>query len=49
MFWTLKSEFLNLHSFNTDEEVRQAVFYNNQRFQSRLNHLSPVDYRAETA
>lgn len=53
-FGHLKSECLYLRSLHTDEEVRQAVneyihFYNHQRFQIRLNHLSPVDYRAKTA
>jgi putative transposase len=53
-FSHLKSECLYLHNFETDEEVQNAIhsyirFYNNKRFQSRLNNLSPVQYRAQAA
>jgi transposase InsO family protein len=53
-FSHLKSECLYLQSFTTDEEVRHTLdryihFYNHERFQSRLNNLSPVAYRAKAA
>lgn len=53
-FSHLKAECLYLQSFTTDEEVRHALdryihFYNHERFQSRLNNLSPVAYRAKAA
>lgn len=53
-FGHFKSECLYLHHFTMDEEVIQAVhhymhFYNHERFQNRLNYLSPVDYRAQAA
>jgi putative transposase len=53
-FSHLKSECMYLYNFKTDEEVHHAVdryirFYNHKRFQSRLNNLSPVQYRAQVA
>lgn len=54
-FWgTLKCEKYYLHKFNTFEELNCAVneyiqFYNHNRFQKRLNGLSPIEYRAKTA
>ncbi|QDX93258.1 hypothetical protein EEL30_13670 [Brevibacillus laterosporus] len=53
-FRHLKAECLYLHSFQTDEEVEEALhgyinFYNQQRFQSRLKNLSPVEYRTQAA
>jgi len=53
-FSHLKSECLYLHNFKTDEEVQNAIhnyirFYNHKRFQTRLNNLSPVQYRAQAA
>ncbi|MCR8985036.1 IS3 family transposase [Brevibacillus laterosporus] len=43
-----------LHSFQTDKEVEEALhgyinFYNQQRFQSRLKNLSPIEYRTQVA
>ncbi|MES5954449.1 IS3 family transposase [Bacillus fungorum] len=43
-----------LHKYDTFEELNQAVdeyiqFYNYDRFQKRLNGLSPMEYRAEAA
>ncbi|MEF7557393.1 IS3 family transposase, partial [Bacillus thuringiensis] len=40
--------------YDTFEELNQAVdeyiqFYNYDRFQKRLNGLSPMEYRAEAA
>ncbi|MFS0638461.1 IS3 family transposase, partial [Mesobacillus foraminis] len=45
-----KSECFYLYSFRTSEEVKDAVskyirFYNHQRFQRKLNNLSPYEYR----
>ena len=53
-FSHFKSECLYLLHDNTDDEVRQAVeqyiyFYNFQRFQKRLNHLAPIEYRYQMA
>ncbi|PFE05274.1 hypothetical protein COE15_05610 [Bacillus cereus] len=49
-FGHLKSECLYLHNFQTKEEIMKAVqeyiyFYNTERFQEKLNHLSPIEYR----
>ena len=48
------SECLYLLHDNAEDEVRQAVeqyiyFYNFQRFQKRLNHLAPIEYRYQMA
>ncbi len=53
-FSHFKSECLYLLHDNTEEAVRQAVehyiyFYNFQRFQKRLNHLAPIEYRHQMA
>ncbi|MGH0515855.1 IS3 family transposase [Bacillus cereus] len=45
-FSHLKSECFHLYSFRTADEVMFAVrkyipFYNHQRFQKKLNNLSP--------
>ena len=53
-FSHFKSECLYLLHDNTEEAVRQAVeqyiyFYNFQRFQKRLNHLAPIEYRHKMA
>ena len=54
-FWgTLKSEMYYLNSFETYEALVQAIktyidFYNHQRYQKRLNGLSPMEYRAQAA
>lgn len=49
-FGHLKSEVMYLCSFKTENEVIEAVnqyihFYNNERYQKKLNNLSPVEYR----
>jgi putative transposase len=54
-FWgTLKSEKYYLHKYETFEELSQAIneyihFYNHERYQKRLNGLSPMEYRAKAA
>ncbi|ROR28079.1 integrase-like protein [Mobilisporobacter senegalensis] len=50
-FWgMLKSEMYYLKSFNTYNELEQAVidyidYYNNGRYQKRLNCMTPLEYR----
>lgn len=49
-FSHFKSECFYLLHDNSEEVVRQAVeqyiyFYNYKRFQKRLNHLAPIEYR----
>ena len=50
-FWgMLKSEMYYLHKFNTYEELKAAVieyidYYNNHRYQKRLNCMTPLEYR----
>lgn len=52
-FWgTLKCEKYYLHKFETFEELSSAIeayihFYNYERYQERLNGLSPMEYRAK--
>jgi putative transposase len=54
-FWgTLKCEKYYLHKYETFEELSFAVdeyiqFYNHDRYQKRLNSLSPMEYRAKAA
>ena len=54
-FWgTLKSEKYYLHKYATFEELSKAIdeyinFYNHDRYQKRLNGLSPMEYRANAA
>lgn len=54
-FWgTLKCEKYYLHTYKTFEELSFAIdeymrFYNNDRYQKRLNGLSPMEYRAKAA
>ncbi|WP_420827821.1 IS3 family transposase [Gracilibacillus alcaliphilus] len=53
-FSHFKSECFNLYSFRTGEEVCNAVnkyirFYNHQRFQKKLNNLSPYHFRTQVA
>lgn len=53
-FSHFKSEMLYLHHFKTEEEVVQAIeeyiyFYNYKRFQKRLNHRAPIEYRISMA
>ena len=50
-FWgMLKSEMYYLRKFHTFEELKEAVteyiyYYNNHRYQARLNCMSPIEYR----
>lgn len=50
-FWgMLKSEMYNLKKFNTYTELEQAIidyidYYNNNRYQKRLNCMTPLEYR----
>ncbi|MBY6267224.1 IS3 family transposase, partial [Parageobacillus thermoglucosidasius] len=51
-FSHFKAECFHLYSFRTAEEVKDAVhkyirFYNHQRFQKKLNNLSPYEYRTQ--
>ena len=54
-FWgTLKCEKYYLHKYETFEELKKAIdeyihFYNHERYQERLNGLSPVEFRAKAA
>ncbi|WP_108672584.1 IS3 family transposase, partial [Peribacillus acanthi] len=54
-FWgTLKCEKYYLHKYNTFEDLLIAVdeyihFYNHDRYQKRLNGLSPLEFRAKAA
>lgn len=54
-FWgTLKSEKYYLEKYSTFEELSAAIdeyihFYNYDRYQKRLNGLSPMEYRAKAA
>ncbi|MGG3664955.1 IS3 family transposase [Bacillus gobiensis] len=54
-FWgTLKCEKYYLHRYETFEALQQAIndyiqFYNNERYQERLNSLSPLEYRTQVA
>ncbi|RFM20297.1 hypothetical protein C1145_10470 [Clostridium botulinum] len=46
----LKSEMYYLKTFNTYEELREAVeeyidYYNSSRYQKRLNCMTPLEYR----
>ncbi|WP_412679564.1 IS3 family transposase [Brevibacillus choshinensis] len=41
-----------LHTFSSEDQVKKAVadyieFYNTDRFQSKLNNLSPVEFRTK--
>lgn len=50
-FWgMMKSEMYYLKKFNTYEELKDSVvkyidYYNNQRYQKRLNCMTPIEYR----
>lgn len=52
-FWgTLKCEKYYLKKYDTYEELEEAVtnyiyFYNHERYQKRLNGLSPLEFRAQ--
>jgi putative transposase len=54
-FWgSLKCEKYYLHNFETFEELSLAMdeymlFYNSERYQKRLNGLSPLEFRAKAA
>lgn len=53
-FGTLKCEKYYLHKYQTFEELNIAIneyiyFYNHERYQKRLNGLSPKEYRAKAA
>lgn len=54
-FWgTLKCEKYYLEKYETFEDLKEAIdeyihFYNHDRYQKRLNGLSPLEFRAKTA
>jgi len=54
-FWgTLKCEKYYLHKYETFDELERAInkyiqFYNHERYQERLNGLSPAEFRAKAA
>ncbi|WP_342556510.1 IS3 family transposase [Paenibacillus sp. FSL H8-0548] len=54
-FWgTLKCEKYYLHTYHTYEELKKDIddyihFYNNERFQAKLNGLSPMEFRTKAA
>ncbi|MEC2776684.1 IS3 family transposase, partial [Bacillus cereus] len=50
----LKFEKYYLHKYETFEALQQAIdnyiqFYNNERYQEKLNGLSPLEYRVQAA
>ncbi|HDR7795101.1 TPA: IS3 family transposase [Bacillus luti] len=53
-FSHFKSESFHLYSFSKADEVKIVVrkymhFYNYQKFQKKLNNLSPYKYRTQVA
>jgi transposase InsO family protein len=53
-FSHLKTECFNLYTFKTSKKVRRAIkdyilFYNNERFQNKLNNLTPSEYRSQVS
>ncbi len=52
-FWgALKCESYYLHKFEEFDELRYAIqqyirFYNEERYQERLNGLSPLEFRTQ--
>ena len=54
-FWgTLKVEKYYLYKFDWFEALKHAIdtyikFYNNERYQEKLNGLSPLEYRVQAA
>ncbi|WP_099950098.1 IS3 family transposase [Ezakiella peruensis] len=49
-FGTLKAEMFYGKEFNSLEELKERImnyieFYNNERFQKRLNCMAPLEYR----
>jgi putative transposase len=46
LWWTLKYQYLYLHSFDTGSQLREClkewfVFYNRERFHQSLSRLTP--------
>ncbi|WP_420535053.1 IS3 family transposase [Brevibacillus formosus] len=53
-FSHFKSECFNRCTFRTVDEVKREVkqyihFYNRERFQQKLNNLSPYEFRTQVA
>jgi transposase InsO family protein len=53
-FSHFKSECVYLNIFETDNELNELIenyiyFYNYQRFQKKLSHLAPIEYRCQMA
>ncbi|MBO0991877.1 IS3 family transposase [Bacillus sp. SD088] len=53
-FSHLKTECFNLYTFKTSQEVRRSIkdyilFYNHERFQNKLNNLTPIEYRSQAS
>ncbi|RAV22403.1 IS3 family transposase [Paenibacillus contaminans] len=53
-FGHFKAECFHLYTFESEEQLIQAIeqyihFYNNERFQKKLNNLSPVEFRTKAA
>ncbi|WP_416367286.1 IS3 family transposase [Paenibacillus sanfengchensis] len=53
-FSHFKTECFHLHSFHSAKQVKHAAqqyirFYNHARFQTKLNNLSPYEYRTQAA
>lgn len=53
-FGHLKSELFHFKTFKNTEKVISDVkkyihLYNNERFQSKLNNLTPIEYRNQVA
>ena len=51
-FGTLKSEFFHLEKIDSIEQLRAGIheyidYYNHERIKSKLNGLSPVQYRTQ--
>lgn len=49
-FGTLKTEMYYLNTFQTEKDLRRAIFhyiefYNNQRFQENLKGMTPIEFR----
>ncbi|WP_142314723.1 IS3 family transposase [Bacillus cereus] len=49
-FAHFKSEMFNLNSYQNEKKLVQAIeiyiyYYNYKRFQKRLHHQSPIEYR----
>ncbi|WP_374218355.1 IS3 family transposase [Bacillus bingmayongensis] len=53
-FSHLKTEYFYKNEFHEKEQVFKAIrrymrYYNNKRFQKKLNNLSPAEFRTKTA